>query len=344
MAALTAITGALIRSAWRSLRSVGSITGNNLFAVIVLLMAEEPLDRPSSTAVFYLFVGLLYTVPLALELERRIPKARLELWPLSRAQRTVVTAVNLLLNPLLVLAVLFAMLSRHAAVGSALLVAGLLTPPAVLAAEAVQRLIPAGSVRFPRIPRFPGRLGGLIQNHLREFVQALDVYLAALLALGGMAYLHLTPHPDPAARLVMGVLVVILLSTLAQAGGGFDPEATHTRRQLLPISGFDLLLARDTAWLVVTTILILGFDLLPCLAAAAAALAVGHSTAAQRPLEQKRWHFAAGRLGPTGLYQLGAMIAAAAGTSRFGVPGVLATFAVCAGSAWWWGKRISTAA
>ena len=52
-------------SAWRNLVRFGALTHNNLFAVIVLLMAEEPVDRPSSTAVFYLVIGILSALPSA---------------------------------------------------------------------------------------------------------------------------------------------------------------------------------------------------------------------------------------------------------------------------------------
>ncbi len=343
MAALFAVLSALVRSTWRSLRGVGSITGNNLFAFIALLMANEPVDRPSSTAVFYMFIGLLYTVPLALELERRIPKARLELWPLSGLQRIVLTLVNLLLNPVLFLALLFAMLSRHPAVGGALLCAGLLTPPVVLAAEAIGRWVPRLPA-LPRIPLLPGRLSGLVLNHLREFLQSLDVYLAALLSAGGIAYRMLAATPDPVAPVVMGGLVVLFMSTLAQVGGGFDPDAMLTRQRLLPVSGFDLLLARDVAWMLIVVVLVAAYPLLPSLSAAFAALAAGHSTVVRTPLEQKRGHFAAGRLAPNGLYQCAAIIAAGAAASQWGWPVLIAALGVWWLSAWHYGRRISTAA
>ena len=118
MAAIAAILAAIVRSSWRDLRSVRSFAGNNLLPVIALLMANEPTDRPSSTTVLYLLMGLLYLFPLARDLSQRIPPARSRLWPLTRAQRAAVYAVNLALNPLLLIAILFAALSRDRLVGS----------------------------------------------------------------------------------------------------------------------------------------------------------------------------------------------------------------------------------
>lgn len=344
MAALLAVLNALLRSGGRSLNGVGAITGNNIIAVIGLLGANEPLDRPSSTAVFYLFIGLLYTVPLSLELDRRIPRERMELWPLSWQHRLLLTGANLLLNPLLLLAMLFAGLSRHPAVGAALMAAGLVAPPLVLISRAVgPRLFPQAGGRLPRLPMLPGRHGGLVLNHLREMLQSLDVYLAGALATGGVAYRVYDPSPDPAATDVIGGLVVMLLSTLAQPSHGFDPEALSARMQLFPVSAVDRLLVRDLAWLLIATFLLSTYPPIPWLSAALAALAVGHSTASERPLEQKRGHFATGRLGPTGLFQLGAIALSAAMAVNFGWPVLALTFGVFAGSTWWSSRSLGTA-
>src|SRR5262249_19748902 len=157
-------------------------------------------------------------LPSAGDMARRIPAARLELWPRSSWERVALNAFNLLLNPVLFLAVLFAALSRHRAVGVGLLAAGVLAP-FVLRAVRLWRN-PPGLMHL--VPGFPGRLGGLVQNRVRELLQSLDVWFAALLSLGGCLYRMFHPHPDPMAQVVIGGLIVVLLSTLAQANSSFD--------------------------------------------------------------------------------------------------------------------------
>lgn len=338
MAALAAIVTALFRSAWRSLRGPGSLMGNNLFPVIALLMAEEPLDRPSSTAVFYLVIGLLTAVPLANDMARRIPRDRIEPWPLRRVDRVLLSAVSLLLNPALFLALVFALLSRHAAVGAFLFITGAAAPLLVNAGRA---MLPRRTWPSPLrlVPRFPGTLGGLVQNNLRELLQTLDVWFAVFFSLIGVAYRMLDPNADPASTLVLGALLVIILSTLAQPGLGFDAEALRTRAGLLPVSGVSLLFARDLAWFVVAVVVTAPFRLAPAVAAAFAALAVGHRAIGIRTCDQHRWHFASGQIVSTGLYQILFIILATVGVEQFGLIALAAAAAGWGGSLYWYGRR-----
>lgn len=337
MAGLTGLIAALGRSALRNLGRFGSLTHNNLFAVIVLLMAEEPLDRPSSTAIFYLVIGLLSALPLAGDMARRIPAARLELWPLRSWERAALYAFNLAMNPVLFLAVLFAMLSRHRAVGAALFGAGLLAPFALSGVRLWRN--PPGLMRL--VPVFPGRLGGLIQNRVRELLQTLDIWFAALLSLGGCLYRIFDPHPDSMATVVIGGLIVILLSTAAQANSSFDAESSVTRGLLLPLSGRDVLLARDLAWFVVLLVVFAPFGWINTVSGAFLALAVGHRTALAPPMEQMRWQFASGQIAPIGVFQIIGIVLAVSTTQQFG-PAVLP---VCAAVWWasleWFGRKSS---
>lgn len=277
-------------------------------------MAQEPTDRPSSTAFFYLLVGLLYAAPLAGDLARRIPAERFALWPLSRVERALVHAVNLALNPLLVVAVLFAALSRHPGVKAGLLVSGIAAP---FAAYALRRFRGLPAARM--VPAFPGRLGGLIQNHVREYLRMLDVYFAAALAAGGVLYRLFDAHADRMAAPVIGLLLVIMMSTLAQAHLAFDASQDDTRVRLLPISRAAALFAKDAAWLSIMAVLTACYASLPVAAGALAALTVGHSTAARPRIEQRRGHFASGTLWPAGIVQVLAIVAAGAATLRFGM-------------------------
>jgi hypothetical protein len=341
MARLSAVLGVIARSAWRNVRSVGGFAGNNLFAVIVLLMAEEPRDRPSSTAAFYLVIGLLYAIPLANDLTLRIPAERFALWPLRRMERAIVYAVNLALNPLLFIAVMFAALSRHRAVGVGLLASGIVAPFAAYAlrllARRVRRVNRFSILRI--IPRFPGRLGGLVQNHVREQLRMLDVYFAAALSIGGVVYRFFDRSADAMATLVIGHLVVIMMSTLAQAHLAFDGETENTRARLLPVSGAAMLFAKDAAWLSILAVLAAGYASLPVAIAAVAALTVGHSTTARPRIEQRRGHFASGTLGPVGIVQVLAIVLAGGATFRLGMPVASLFLGAYAMSLFWYGRK-----
>lgn len=335
MAGLVALVAALGRSAQRAFGRFGSVIHNNLFLVILLLMAEEPLDRPSSTAIFYLLIGVLAALPLAGDMARRIPEARMALWPLTAAQRAAVFAVNLLLNPMLPLALIFAMLSRHRTVGAGLFIVGICAP-IVLGAFRLWKSPP----RLMRlVPACPGRLGGLVQNRLRELLQTLDLWFAALLSFGGCLYRILTPRPDPMATVVIGGLIVVLLSTAAQAASAFDAEAAIARRLLLPLTGRDVLLARDLAWLVPLFLLTAPYGLHRTLAAAFLVLAAGHRTVLTPPAAQTRWQFAAGQLFPTGAIQIVGVMAATGTVQQYGPLVTLACAAIWWGSLEWFGRR-----
>lgn len=337
MVAVAAIVAGIARSSWRDLRSLGSFTGNNLFAVIALMMAEEPVDRPSSTAFFYFLIGLLYLFPLAIDVVRQVPPVRFALWPLNFKQRAAIYAATLICNPMLIIALLFASLSREPSVGRMLFAAGVTAPILASIASVIFKRAPAINL-FTFIPRFPGLLGGLIQAHVRESLGMLDFYFAAVLSLGGLLYRIYSPHPDPMAPLVIGHLVVILLSTMAQTLYGTDAAAMHTRLQILPLSGVQILLAKDASWLLLVLVLAWPSPILPILAASAAALAVGHSVQVKQVIPQRRWRFAQGSLAPTGIVQMVALVAAGASVNQLGarmLPVVAAAYLV---SLFWYGR------
>ena len=168
------------------------------------------------------------------------------------------------------------------------------------------------------VPRFPGPLGGLIQSHVREFLCMLDVYFAATLSFGGLVYRLLAAHPDPSAPLVLGQLTVILLSTLAQCPWLFEVNDGRMRARLLPLSGIAILLAHDIAWFILVLALAWPYPILPSIAACCMALAVGHHAAVDPPLEQRRWRFAQGRVAPTGILQILALVSAGVAVNQFG--------------------------
>jgi hypothetical protein len=308
------------------------LQGNNLVPLIALMMADEPPSLQSSASFYGLVVGLLFLFPLSADLLRQVPSERLHLWPLSTGQLAAIRAATLLLNPVLWVALAVSVVTHNFRAGLLL----------VLVSFAVQLLV---SIPLPRmnllrfIGTFPGNLGGLIQNHLRVLLSALDFYFATLFALCAAVYCFWTAQPDPMARVIIGQLIVIFLSTLAQCQFGFDDAAERIRYRLLPLSGVQILLAKDVAWWMLAILLTWPFHLLACLSSAATVLAIGHHTAVRKPVRQHRWRFAEGRLGTVGLLQVFGAMSSGVAVSQAGPAAALPCVALYCASLWWYGRK-----
>jgi hypothetical protein len=124
----------------------------------------------------------------------------------------------------------------------------------------------------------------------------LDTYLAILLSAGGIAYRVLAAPADPAAFPILALLVALALSTGAQVLFGLDSTSAMTRYRLLPLCGWQILLAKDAALLAILTLLVLPLNLPAGLTFLLTALAIGHFPSVSRPLPQLRWRFHGGRM------------------------------------------------
>ena len=144
------------------------------------------------------------------------------------------------------------------------------------------------------IPRFPSRLGGLIRKNVRQMLSVLDTYLAFAVSLGGTAYRFASAQPDADAYPILTFLAGLALSTYAQCLFGLDSSSGTTRYGLLPLARWQVLLAKDIAWLGVLLVVVLPLDTGYGLSFGLAALAIGHFA----PLRaQQRWRFTSGRVG-----------------------------------------------
>jgi len=85
---------------------------------------------------------------------------------------------------------------------------------------------------------------------------------------------------------------------------------------VLPLRGFEILLAKDVAFLCVAAVLVAPLALLPGLAGALVALAVGHHASVLRPAPQMRWRFTGGTLWPSGFFQVVPLVAVGVATGR----------------------------
>jgi hypothetical protein len=232
--------------------------------------------------------------PLSSDPLDRIPPSRLVSWPLTRQHRFALRLASLGLSPILWLTV-----------GIMLLASPTVAVAFLLLAVAIQGLIVlVGGVgtRAPawnplkHIPQTPGNLGAMIRNHTREMLSTLDPYLAAVFSAAGIAYRLCNAHPDPSAFPILAMLVALAMSTSAQCLFGLDSLSAMTRNKLLPLRGWQILLAKDIAFLALLLILVAPLAAGPGMTFGLIALAIGHFPSVARHSPQRRWRFASGRI------------------------------------------------
>jgi len=309
VAALRAILKALQRAVARDLGTLESIKVNNLFLFVALLVAGalSSGQPPKSAEPFFVLLGFLLLFPLSSDPLGKIPPARLALWPLTGGQRLGLRFASVALSPIAWIGILILLKTARPLV--ALAFCGLAAGVQVAAAlgRRVARRDPHWDL-LRLIPQFPGRLGGLVRKNMREMLSLMDPYAALLLSLGGGAYRVFGAHPDPAAFAIVGLLVALTMSTYAQSLFGLELGSGMTRYRLLPLGGWEILLAKDSAFLAVLFVLLLPLDSGPGMTFGLAALALGHHSSVLLELPQQRWRFTGGRLLPVGALQaLGGM-------------------------------------
>jgi hypothetical protein len=337
MAGLAAILATLARSVWRDVRSFQSISGNN-FVLFVILVSYQ---QPESVYFFSLILALLLLGPLSADPMRKIPPDRLAAWPLSARQRLVLRVTSPALTPIAWIAIVFFVVAKQAMVAVALVGLGL----AMQLATGLFTHLRAGRPplsAFRLVPRFPGVLGGLIQKDLRQILSVLDPYIALLLAASCLAYRFLSAHPDPEAFLILTIVAVIALSTYAQSLFGLDLPTGVLRYHILPLRGYQILFAKDVAFLIVLLALVLPLNPLPGIAAGLIALAAGHHSTVLQPVQQTRWRFSAGILVPIGLVQVIPMTAIGVAVARSSLWFFALAVAAYLASLWYYGHRWDT--
>jgi hypothetical protein len=137
----------------------------------------------------------------------------------------------------------------------------------------------------------------------------------------------------------MTIIVMLAFSTYSQTLFGLDGDGGMTRYRLLPVPGWQLLAAKDVPFLVMAVLMTLPLAPVSGLAAALAALAIGHHISVNHHSDQMRWRFSSGVSFGTSLFQVVAMSATAAAIHT--IPLLLV---VCAGayawSTWWYGRMM----
>lgn len=325
MARVKAVLRALAAVGRRERKSFRSIASNNFFLVTAIMLG------PAGS--FLLLLGALVVLfPLSADPLRRIPAERLALWPLTKGEHRALRALSPWINPLTWLLLLLAAWSvKHAeswgvfALAIALFSVGFLVPR-ISGEPAFLRWVPA--------------IGGqLIRKNLREVLLTLDFYMALLLSVSGGLYRLFMPKFPDEGLMAMTLLIVLALSSYAQCLFGLESTAGRTRYQLMPLSGWQVIAAKDAALLIVVVLLTLPLSPSTGLAAGLAALAIGHAPAVEEHREQTRWRFSTGASFPNGVLQVIALAGAGVTAYRISLLVLIPCALACAGSAWWYGRQ-----
>ena len=168
----------------------------------------------------------------------------------------------------------------------------------------------------------------------------LDFWLALILSVGTTIYRIADRTAPPEAFLMMSLIILLALSSYAQCLFGLDGPGGLTRYRLLPLRGWQILLAKDAAFLIVALVLTLALNPLAGLAAALTVLAIGHEQAVVHFRPQVRWRFSTGASLGNGVAQVPAMFMAAYGTTRTSTLLILPVLALYALSVWWFARKL----
>lgn len=308
----------LLQLVRRDLRTSASLAMNNLFFLVVfLLQGSNPRTMMWTVFPFVVLLGLPLLLAFSGDPLQRIPVVRLALWPLTLRDRGLLHLFGLVLTPAVWVAIFLLLL--RAGLGMALLfsVVMLATQMVVAGIGYVLRRIPIFQIQR-YVPQPPGRLGGIFRLSLRQIMTTLDFYVALMVSVSGVLYRLVNSHADRTAFPIVAVIVALALSTYAQRMFGLDGVAGETRYRLLPLRGWQLLLAKDAAYLGVLLVLVLPLGVLPGLAFGLMALTVGRNASLTSSGMQLRWRFVGGDI-LVGILQVVIGVAVSFGCLRFGV-------------------------
>jgi hypothetical protein len=331
MARIAAILRAVSTALRRDQRSIQSVAGNNFFIVSALLLQK-------AGTFIYLIIGLVLLFPLSTDPLRKVPRSRMELWPLDSHERRLLRLLSPWINPM---TWVLAALAIWAVKGGVTI--GLWSVAAgVVAAGFLLSELPGGPAHglLRRVPHFPGVVDELIRKNIREIFATLDFYCGLLLCLMTVIWRLTGAAIPPEAFLALTVLVVLALSSFAQCLFGLDGRGGLSRYRLLPLRGWQILAAKDAAFLAIAIPLTLPLAPLAGIGAALVALAVGHEPSVNQPRPQVRWRFSSGAGLMYGIFQAVAMGMAAAGIFFNGAFVLAPCILAWAGSLWWYGRVI----
>jgi hypothetical protein len=334
MARILAVLNAVWRAVRRGQSSFASIGTNNFLIFTAYFLRQNGIF-------LYLIIALLIFFPLSADPLRKIPRERIALWPLDRREWWILRILSPWLNPVLwllaaatVWAVRRSVTWQLLGIGAGLFAIGFVASDLGGGAwDALAR----------RVPGFGGLLGRLIQKNLRQMLSTLDFWCALVLSIGTTIYRIADRTAPPEAFLMMSLLIMLALSSYAQCLFGLDGPGGLTRYRLLPLHGWQILLAKDIAFLAVAVALTLALNPLAGVAAALIVLAVGHEQSVQHLKSQVRWRFSSGASLGNGVVQVFGMFIAAYGVTRTSILLMFPCLTAYGISLFWYGRRLDPA-
>ncbi|MGI8989297.1 MAG: hypothetical protein ACR2I2_06915 [Bryobacteraceae bacterium] len=336
--AVLAILDALRRAVQRDLGTFASLKLNNFFLLIALIVYGDLNSglEPKAAEPLLMLLGFLVLFPISSDPLARIPASRLGLWPLGGKQRWALRIASFALSPIVWIVILLISLKAGFVAALSFLGLAIAVQGAVVMSDRIAKRDPHWSF-FRSMPHPPGPLGGLIRYNLREMLSLLDTYVAVLLSVGGTCYRFLDRNPDTASFPVLATLVALALSTYAQSLFGLDFDSGVTRYRYLPLRGWEILFAKDCAFLAILMVLVLTLSPWCGLTSGLAALTLGHHSSALMHIPQQRWRFTGGRLLPVGAVQAVGCFALGLAAQQYGGIVLALTSAGYIASLCWYG-------
>ena len=293
---ITGILKALRQASWRDFRSLGSVGGQNFFLFLLLVALQ-----PESAQFFFLILALILLFPLSADPMQKIPADRRATWPLRKWEWGAIRLGSLALSPISWAAALLIGSRTNWSAGVLLLGSAIVLQLLSLLVKSSLKRLPEANW-FYWIPAPPGVIGSLMRLQWREMLRTLDPYVALLLVICTELF-RLSGKPlESAALRIMSLVVALAISTQTQVLFGIDGSGAERYRQL-PIRGWQILLAKDLAFLVLLGLLVLPLDLVSGLTAGVVALAIGHHRSVMNVTPQAQWRFTSGVIFPDGVIQ-----------------------------------------
>ncbi len=326
MARFRAVLSAVARAANRGSKSLWKASGNNLFYAGITLMY---MGDPAAMGFFGSLIIIVLFLPSSSNPLTTVPRERLELWPLRAWERYFLRLLSPLLNPF-TWAMLAIMILKGITWGVRAFVAGLFFCGFI-----------GSSFRLPSVwvPLIPaGLLTQVVRKDLRQFLTALDLYCALLIAVPA-SYLRLSGQLPLSAHVPLTALLIVIMSTMALTLFGLDGESGIARCRLWPLAGWQALAAKAIAYLLLIILVTLPFSPIGGLAGGLMALAVGQFASVKQVILQSRWRFRASSSFGYSLIQMFLALLGFAAVTQWGVLWLGPCAAVYAASLWFCGKR-----
>jgi len=297
LAQLLALLFLLKKLMLKELSSFSSVRFNNfLFSILFIMSAGLESGEPKEAFWSTLFFQIVLLAPLfvtfSIDTQHRLPPQRVASWPLSCTQRTVLSSISFVLNPLFIVLFFGYLFWMGLAAGLFFVLLAFIVHVMVYA---IGRL--PFELRTPAslsISRTPLKLGGIAKETWRGLQGTLDFWAALLIAVIGTFYRLFGRPPEPEALPILSLFVGIANSTIGQRMLRLDEGRALLRYRLLPIAGWKLLVTQDMTFLIPLAGMVSFLSLRTGIAFGLVAIAVGRYPSLRQRANQRRWRFVGG--------------------------------------------------